>query len=227
MQKIIALDADGVLLDYNAAYAIAWRNAFGELPALRDSNAYWPMDRWAVHRLSGEALTRFRSEFNEEFWSTIPALDGAVEACARLVDSGFQLVCVTAMDEAFGEARRKNLLTHGFPIAEVIVTASVGHDFSPKRAAIERLMPIAFVDDFLPYHRGLPAKVHKALILREPNGSPNTGADHPRRLATRRLEGVLGVVASADRQSRAVIEDFGRRLLNWNEPTSTTRPKFF
>ena len=132
--------------------------------------------RWAVDQLSGEALKRFRSEFKGEFWSKIPAIDGAVEACSKLADAGYRLVCVTALDEAFAEARRHNLLTLGFSIDEVIVTSGVGHDVSPKRAAIERLMPSAFVDDFLPYHRGLPAEVHKALILREPNGSPNTGA---------------------------------------------------
>ena len=177
MLRTIALDADGVLLDYNAAYAIAWRKAFGELPVLRDPNAYWPMDRWAVERLSGESLTRFRAEFNEQFWSTIPAIDGAIEACARLADAGFRLVCVTALDEVFADVRRHNLLTLGFPIDDVIVTAGVGHDVSPKRAAIERLMPAAFVDDYLPYHRGLPTAVHKALILREPNGSPNIGTE--------------------------------------------------
>jgi hypothetical protein len=81
------------------------------------------------------------------------------------------------LDEVFADARRHNLVTLGFPIAEVIVTASVGHDVSPKRASIERLMPAAFVDDYLPYHRGIPVEVHKALILREPNGSPNVGWD--------------------------------------------------
>lgn len=177
MSRTIALDADGVLLDYNAAYAVAWRKAFGVLPALRDPNAYWPIDRWAVEQISGKALTRFRSEFNEEFWSTIPAIDGAVEACMRLADAGYRLVCVTALEEAFAESRRHNLLTLGFPISEVIVTASAGLDVSPKRAAIERLMPAAFVDDFLPYHHGIPAEVHKALILREPNGSPNLGVE--------------------------------------------------
>jgi len=171
------LDADGVLLDYNAAYANAWEKAFGKLPALRDPDAYWPMDHWAVERLSGESLTRFRSEFNEEFWSTIPAIDGAVEACNQLADEGYRLVCVTALDEAFAEARRHNLLALGFPIDHVIVTAGAGHDVSPKRDAIERLMPAAFVDDFLPYHRGLSADVHKALILRESNGSPNVGVE--------------------------------------------------
>jgi len=96
MSRTIALDADGVLLDYNAAYANAWEKAFGKLPALRDPDAYWPMDHWAVERLSGESLTRFRSEFNEEFWSTIPAIDGAVEACNQLADEGYRryIACV-------------------------------------------------------------------------------------------------------------------------------------
>jgi len=36
MKPIIALDADGVLLDYHHAYARAWAEAFGHPPALRD-----------------------------------------------------------------------------------------------------------------------------------------------------------------------------------------------
>jgi phosphoglycolate phosphatase-like HAD superfamily hydrolase len=177
MSRTIALDADGVLLDYNAAYATAWSKAFGERPVLRDPKAYWPMDRWDVPRLSGDQLAGFRTQFDEQFWSTIPAIDGAIDACNRLVEAGYRLVCVTAMDEAFADARRRNLSALGFPIGEVIVTSGVGHDVSPKAAAIQSLDPAAFVDDFLPYHRGLPTAVHKALILREPNGSPNTGTE--------------------------------------------------
>jgi len=46
---------------------------------------------------------------------------------------------------------------------------------SPKADAIALLSPAAFVDDYLPYFRGVPAQVHTALILRGPNGSPNVG----------------------------------------------------
>ena len=45
---IIALDADGVLLDYGLAYAGAWQKAFGQIPRERDPLAYWPIDRWDV-----------------------------------------------------------------------------------------------------------------------------------------------------------------------------------
>ena len=47
--------------------------------------------------------------------------------------------------------------------------------FSP--AEFEALRPLAFVDDYLPYLRGVPAEVHTALVLRAPNGSPNTGVE--------------------------------------------------
>jgi hypothetical protein len=39
MKKIIALDADGVLLDYNFAYAKAWERVFGALPEERNPQA--------------------------------------------------------------------------------------------------------------------------------------------------------------------------------------------
>jgi beta-phosphoglucomutase-like phosphatase (HAD superfamily) len=54
--KTIALDCDGVLLDYALAYGGAWKRAFGEEPVLRSPDSYWPMDRWGTPRLSGSTL---------------------------------------------------------------------------------------------------------------------------------------------------------------------------
>jgi hypothetical protein len=45
------LDADGVLLNYNEAYANAWARAFGQRPALKDAQGYFPHDRWDVPML--------------------------------------------------------------------------------------------------------------------------------------------------------------------------------
>ena len=87
--KLIALDADGVLLDYNLAYAGAWERAFGQRPALRNPQAYWAVERWGVPVLQGEALQRFRSSFDAQFWSTVPAIAGAVRACEKLVAAGY------------------------------------------------------------------------------------------------------------------------------------------
>ncbi len=177
MKPIIALDADGVLLDYHHAYSRAWAKAFGALPALRDPQAYWAIDRWEVKHLEGEELTTFRSCFDHQYWSTIPAIPGAIDACDALVVAGYELVCVSAIEECYQAARLQNLRDCGFPIERVIATANTSVDTSPKAAALRALQPVAFVDDFLPYLRGIPTDIHAALVLREPNGSPNIGSD--------------------------------------------------
>lgn len=174
---LIALDADGVLLDYHSAYASAWAKAFGVRPALKDPQAYWPLARWGVAHLSGDKLAALRRVFDEEFWSTVPALEGAVQACHDLVAGGHELVCVSALRAEFTQARLQNLKAHGFPIEIVLATGNDVTQRSPKASVIEKLKPVAFVDDFLPYHRGLPYGVHKALIRREENGSPNVGSE--------------------------------------------------
>lgn len=174
----IVLDGDGVLVDYHAAYPLAWQRAFGTLPGLKDKNAYWPHDRWDVPRLEGAELEHFRSKFDAEFWATIPANPGALEACIRLAAAGYRLVCVTALASQFQEARRQNLLSLGFPIDTVIATTNeIVGGVSPKAKAIRKLNAVAFVDDYLPYLLGIEGKTHLALITRETNGSPNRGPE--------------------------------------------------
>ena len=176
-RPLIALDADGVLLDFHWAYANAWQRAFGSFPRERDPLAYWPMDRWDVERLDEARREQLRAHFDEQLWSTMPALPGALHACQQLHDAGFELICVSALDEQHGGARLRNLRELGFPIHRVVATGNAAGSRSPKADAIEALRPQAFVDDYLPYLRGIPAQVHTALVLRAPNGSPNSGAE--------------------------------------------------
>jgi phosphoglycolate phosphatase-like HAD superfamily hydrolase len=174
-RPLIALDADGVLLDFHLGYAGAWQRAFGAMPAERDPLAYWPLDRWSVERLDEAGRAHFRSHFDDAFWSSVPVIDGAVAACHRLHDAGFDLVCVSALEAEFESARLRNLRASGFPIERVIATGNAVGVISPKADAIAALNPEAFVDDYLPYFRGIPGRVHAALVLRAPNGSPNEG----------------------------------------------------
>jgi phosphoglycolate phosphatase-like HAD superfamily hydrolase len=176
-RPLIALDCDGVLLDFHLGYATAWTRAFGKAPIERDPLAYWPIDRWHVERLDIEGRARFRAAFDDEFWSTMLPIAGALDACHRLEAAGFDLICVTALDLEFEAARLRNLRDLGFPIERVVATGNAEGARSPKAEAIEQLQPIAFVDDYAAYFRGLPPAVHKALVLRAPNGSPNVGAD--------------------------------------------------
>lgn len=174
-KSIIALDADGVLLDYSTAYSKAWERAFGSFPHEVNPEAYWPMDRWDVQRLTGSHLDRLRACFDEEFWSSIAAVLGAQTACDQLVSSGFELVCVTALPERFAAARTRNLHSLGFPIERVIATDNESTQRSPKANALAALKPVAFVDDYAPYLLGVDPAIHRALVMRGPHGTPNQG----------------------------------------------------
>jgi hypothetical protein len=174
--KLIVLDADGVLLDYNLAYASAWERAFGSYPQLKNHNAYWAKDRWSVRQLEGDSLSTFRSVFDESFWSTIPAIKGALDACHSLSKAGYELICVTALAEKYQASRLQNLVQQGFPIETILTVEHIESMVSPKASVINSLKPVAFVDDYLPYMVGINADIHRALITRETEGSPNNVA---------------------------------------------------
>ncbi len=174
-KRVIALDADGVLLDYNLAYASAWQHAFGEYPAEKEPSAYWALDRWDVARLEADALNQFRSAFDSLFWSSIPALPGAVEACNFLVAAGYELVCVTALSRQYGAARQHNLKFHGFPIEQVHTADEKFTYENPKAKLINALKPVAFADDYLPFLAGIDSSIHSALIHRQATRTPNIG----------------------------------------------------
>lgn len=176
-RPLLALDGDGVLLDYLEGYAEAWREAFGTRPAVRDPLGYGPLERWEVPRLDAEGRARFRQHFGTKFWSSVPAIPGALEACVRLHDAGFELVCVTALDSEFESSRLKNLRALGYPIERVYATPHDGGHRSPKADTLAELRPIAFVDDYLPYLRGVAPDVHTALITRGATGGPNGGPE--------------------------------------------------
>ncbi len=180
MNKLIALDADGVLLDYNLAYGRVWERAFGQTPQLVEPRAYWARHRWGIPELAGDELAHFRSHFDTEFWSSVPAIDGALEACLALHGAGYKLVVVSALPPEYQQDRLANLLSHGFPIADVFSTPGAGglDTVSPKAETLRRLKPVAFVDDYLPYLRGLTRdSMHVALITRDEEGSPNHGPE--------------------------------------------------
>jgi phosphoglycolate phosphatase-like HAD superfamily hydrolase len=171
----IVLDADGVMLDYNTAYIGAWTKAFGVEPTLVNPKAYWATDRYDVRMLSGSELLHFRSFFDEEFWENVPALPGAVDGCNALAEAGFEIICVSALDKEFGSARLRGLQKQGFKIGSIFATGNPNHTVreSPKAEIVNKIMPVAFVDDFIMYHEGISDLVHRALITREEEGSPN------------------------------------------------------
>ena len=174
--KLIALDCDGVLLDYNLSYPAVWKRAFGTDLVQRDVRYYHADRVYGVDLSDPQVKARFHAAFDAEIWQSMPALPGALQACHDLVRSGHELVCVSAMPAEFVPARRSNLQALGFPIEQVVATGPQGSDGgNPKRDPLARLAPCAFVDDFARNFAGLPGPLHKALIERGHEDSPNIG----------------------------------------------------
>ena len=114
---------------------------------------------------------------DKAFWSSIPPMKSAVQACEYLSKAGYQLVCVTALNPKWAEARKANLEKIGFGLSDLIVADNTRGEANPKAMIINELQPRAFVDDYLPYMLGIHDGIHKALVMRDAVGSPNTGPD--------------------------------------------------
>lgn len=79
------------------------------------------------------------------------------------------------MPGKFQPARLQNLTQLGFPIETVLSVDHSENTVSPKAEIINSLKPVVFVDDFLPYTSGVHVDIHRALITREHEMSPNEG----------------------------------------------------
>lgn len=172
---LIALDADGVLLDYNRQFGIVWERHFQEPLVCAEPRAYHARNYWGITPPDeGHAFWDF---FDQGGWHDMPAMPGALEACHRLAGAGHTLVCVSSMPSHRQPERLTNLRALGFPIEEVIATGrTADRTANPKLAAIQALRPAWFVDDSLRKLRGLDG-VQCVLVDPDHPDSPNTDQD--------------------------------------------------
>lgn len=169
---LIALDGDGVLLNYNPVVGPIWHRHFGEVITPKDTRAFWTSNYWGV-----EEPPRghpFWDTFNQHGWQLMAPLPGAVDACHRLVAAGYELVCVTSIPDHRAPVRLANLRSHGFPIDRVVGAGAIPHHLpAPKKAAIEALGPAWFVDDEVRKLSGFEHRLGLALVDSGAPDSPN------------------------------------------------------
>ncbi len=177
MSKIIALDCDGVLLDYNKAYPKAWFNAFGEVLERKNPGMFFAYNEYDCAFKNRAQKDEFYDCQGMDFWSNMEPLDGALDACFDLVYMGYELICVTSMPDRFLQPRIKNLNHLGFPISKTFATGrdrSITTPYNPKREVLLDINPLAFVDDHADNFLDLPGSgIHLALIDRNQPDSPN------------------------------------------------------
>lgn len=176
-KPIIALDIDGVVLDYNKSWPIPWKRAFGE-DLVSKKVAFHAHNEYETGILSEEKFQEFKKHYTHESWATMPLLPGAKEACHMLADAGYTLVAVTSMPPEWETSRAMNLVDlHGLPFTNVIATGRPPGGGNPKLRYIEKLKPVAFVDDLVHNFYGIPEGVHCALLEPGFYDSPNHTGD--------------------------------------------------
>lgn len=170
----IGLDADGVLVNYNLSYGEIWHKRFGTPLQCVEPRAYHAVNYWGVENPDRDDA--FWDLFDQEGWSNMQAMDGALDACQRLHDAGHRLVCVTSMPFHRQEHRLQNLQNLGFPIDEVVATGHSRKHTNPKKEAIDHMGLDWFVDDELRKLQDL-GDVRVVLVDPEHPDSPNHGRD--------------------------------------------------
>lgn len=171
--KNIILDGDGVVVDYRPSYARVWKKAFGtELPVVHP-NSYHAHIMYDLHlRDRPDISGKFFEHFTEDVWESLPACEGAIEACQALHEAGHVLICVTSIPKGLEAARLRNFQTLGIPIDRVIATGR-SSELNPKLDIIHQLNPVAFVDDLGSNFIGVRDDIHKALIHGQHHDNPN------------------------------------------------------
>lgn len=105
-EKIILTDCDGVLLDWETTF-YNWMDSKGYTKKV---NGVYKMEiAYGIPKLECKRLIR---EFNESAWmGFLPALRDARSGVARLVENGYQFICITSLslDEKAKMLRVSNL----------------------------------------------------------------------------------------------------------------------
>lgn len=176
MKPIIALDCDGVLLDYNHTYGIIYEKSFGIKPKIVNNEAYHANNYFNLSMTDDEKKVFF-SVFDKEGWKDMKALPQAIEAVDLLDALGFEIVCVTAMPHHAEKDRLFNLKNLGFKIDKVIATGSSINGENPKKKYIEQIKPQYFADDLLHNFHNIETDTKFVLIEWKSFDSPNHGQD--------------------------------------------------
>jgi hypothetical protein len=162
-ERILAIDGDGVLVDYRQAYPDVWRAAFGTNIEMVHPDAYHAHTAYGITWENAEQEAHFFKHFGEEAWSSMPLMSGVEEGCEMLVKAGFTLVCVSSMNPAFEAARKRNFERYELPISQVYAVKRHGTG-NPKKEVLERLQAEALADDLMDNFEGLSPDIHKAFI---------------------------------------------------------------
>ena len=175
-KPVIALDADGVLFDYEEAYHRLWEHCFDqEFLSVSPS----------IHVETAEHVEKrgaFYTWFDKHGWHEMHALPHAIEATHLLREAGYQIIVVTSVTEDRCQIRHNRLNHLGFAIDATIATGRKTSADNPKKKWIDYLKPEYFVDDLLENFKGVDKQTQCVLIESEDWAHPNLKFQQPLKL---------------------------------------------
>lgn len=167
-RPIVALDVDGVILDFDLGWRRVAEDCLGR-PLTCNPRIYTLKDRYA---LSTRELYRVWLAFDrQQAWTRLPPVAGAVAAVRRLL-ADHDVHLVTAIPRGLRRDREINLQAIGLPGLPVhCVGVNVLGRAGCKVRTLATLRPQVYVDDRL-------AHLHEALAAGVPHlGLVDTGID--------------------------------------------------
>lgn len=140
----IAVDCDGVILDYDAPFSVVAQDVLGR-PVQRQNRIYELDVRYGI---SSEELDQVFAAYrtHPQGLRGLPMLEGAADVLRALRQMGHPLHMVTGIDEENSPQRRENLALYGIEMDEI---HCVGAGRKSKADVLRRINPGMFFDDRL------------------------------------------------------------------------------
>lgn len=151
-ERVLVVDVDSVLLDFNAGMHNLHLLLTGQIPKEILPNAFKAHKRWDLSH------PQFQDKFREMlanplYWATLPAMPHAQQVFPLLRNYYSKIYALTAMPQAFVDSRKYNLRILGMQVDEVFVGGGKGQ---PSKAdVIQHLNAHAFIDDLDENFKGM------------------------------------------------------------------------
>lgn len=171
-EKVIVLDCDGVLLDYNQTYAALLEDFTGQKITINSPRAYYSHNYCDI-QLEPTKKSEFYQLFNQKGWNLMQALPYAIEATHKLKKAGYKIIVVTSIPKEVEAIRHNHLLKLGFSVDITIATGEKTSSSNPKQQYIEKIQPAYFVDDLWENFSDISCDTKFVLIDYEEYDSPN------------------------------------------------------
>ena len=161
--KVIALDVDGVLLDFMPAFEKAAEEVFGRKMDIHKDE--YKMDYYHLSKrinTSEEEVAKVLNYMIETgVYANLKPLPGAIEAVKAIQEAGFKIAIVTALPEAAKESRLLNLKNYLGLVPDEIHCVGMGMSKGDK---LREINPDVFIDDRIDYLASAPFIYHLAWV---------------------------------------------------------------